>query len=366
MKIGTSHWDRIRIATAIALTARVAGATHFAPGDANGERVANGDHVARAAHADHAPTAQHASNAVEDPPAKHAHDPLAQGSVSFDAALPADLEVVRAPTGHLLVRPTVNGQQPGWFIFDTGAGICVVSTPFVTKLDLASMGSISAVGVGGGENAGLFRASTLTLGRITLRDHPVMTTDLSFLEAHLGKEIVGVIGYGVLSQCVAEMDLVTPRVALFEPASYALARGEWTPMDIETRIPAVRARFEGREGLFSLDTGSNTPLAFNAAAVREWSLLENREVTDGKKGGVGGFVPIKRGIVDWVEFAGVRQEKVSTTFAVEDKGTDAETRRQGTIGADLLRPFSIVTDYAAKRIAFRPREVMDATPATSR
>jgi len=44
--------------------------------------------------------------------------------------------VKRAPTGHPLVKPVVNGQDTGWFIFDTGAGIGCVSTPHVESLVL--------------------------------------------------------------------------------------------------------------------------------------------------------------------------------------------------------------------------------------
>jgi hypothetical protein len=45
------------------------------------------------------------------------------------------------------------------------------------------------------------RADSVTLGPITLGDHPFMTTDLTFLAPFLGREIAGVIGYGVLSRC---------------------------------------------------------------------------------------------------------------------------------------------------------------------
>jgi len=292
---------------------------------------------------------------------------LSQGPASFDPALSPGLEVVRVKTGHLLVRPKVNGREAGWFIFDTGAGICVVSTPHVEALQLTPAGDIDALGVGGGESAGLHRAATLSLGPITLRDHPFMTTDLSFLETHLGKEIAGVIGFGVLSRCVAEIDLVTPRVALHDPATFELPAGEWgewTPIELDTRIPVVQARFEDREGLFSLDTGSNSAVSFHEPAVRKWKLLAGREVSDAKLGGVGGFVDAKKGVVEWFELGGVRQEKVSATFALETKGTHAQSRIDGTIGAELLAKFVLVTDYAMERIAFRPREV--TLPAQAR
>lgn len=289
-------------------------------------------------------------------------DHLSQGTVSFDPALPRALEVMRLKTGQLCVRPTINGHAAGLFIFDTGAGICVVSTPHAGELELTPAGDIDTVGIGGGESAKLFRASTLSLGNMTLHDHPVMTTDLSFLQAYVGEEIAGVIGFGVLSRCVAEMDLSTPRISLHDPATFALAAGTWTSIELDDRTPAVHARCEDREGLFQLDTGSNSAVTFQEATVRKWKLLENRDVTDAKLGGVGGFIAAKKGVIEWIEFGGLRQTRVLATFPIEAKGAHASEGRDGSIGADLLRPFVLFIDYAGKRIAFVPREAAQAKP----
>lgn len=281
---------------------------------------------------------------------------LTTGRVEFDTAQPAALEIKRTPTGHLLVRPTINGVQPGWFIFDTGAGICVVSTPHTEEFNLISAGSVDAEGVGGSAAKPLYRATTLMLGPVTLHDEPIMATDLSFLKQFLGEEIVGVVGFGVLSACVTELDIAGPRIALFDPAGYTLGEGEWSPLNIDDRIPVVRAKFEDREGLFRIDTGANGFVTFHQPAVEKWKLLEGREalgpVTDSKLGGVGGFVKAKKGTVAWFELGGVRRENIEATFALEAKGTFADTRKDGNIGAELLRPFTIVLDYGGKRVAF--------------
>jgi hypothetical protein len=290
--------------------------------------------------------------------APDAHDStlLAQGESSFDPETPAELAVERAPTGHLLVRPRINGQEAGWFIFDTGAGICVVSTAHQEPLGLAAAGQVDAVGTGGSASKGVYRAEIVTLGPITLRDHPIMTTDLSFLTPFLGREIAGVIGYGVLSRCVTEIRLgderQSPRVALHDPAAYELASGEWTELVLHQRIPAVKARFEEHEGLFHIDTGANGWVTFNQPAVEEWKLLEGREVVGAQLGGVGGFVAAKKGSVAWFELAGLRQENVTATFATEAKGNYAATGLAGSIGGELLRPFTLVLDYEKQRIAF--------------
>lgn len=280
---------------------------------------------------------------------------IAPGAASFDAAAPAELQVRRAPTGHLLVRPVVNGRDAGWFIFDTGAGICCVSTPRVEELGLQPAGSLQALGVGGGEGAALWRASELRLGPLVLRDHPLMATDLSFLREHLGEEIAGVVGYGVLARCVAELDLVAPRIALHDPAAFDADGTAWSRLDLEGRVPTVEARYEGRDGRFRLDTGSNSAVTFHEPAVREGALLDGRETSEARLGGVGGFVAARRGRLASFELGGVVQHDVQADFALEAKGTFADATRTGNLGAGMLRPFVLVLDYGGGRLALRPR-----------
>lgn len=292
------------------------------------------------------------SVAQPTPAASRAADPLALGTARFDVGKPATLDVVRAKTGHLLVRPVINGRAAGAFIFDTGAGTCVISTPHIEEFGLTPAGEVQSAGIGGSQTSKVYRASTLSLGPVTFENHPVMAADLSFLKAYLDEEIVGVIGYGVLSRVVAEIDLATPRIALHDPAQYTLTAGTWSPLLLDDRVPAVRVRFEDHDALLKIDIGSNMALSFHEPAVRKWSLLEGRELADVQKGGVGGFIAAKRGAIRWIEVGGVRQENVLALFALEAKGVNADTSRDGHIGVPLLARFLLVMDYGRKRVAF--------------
>ena len=282
---------------------------------------------------------------------------LARGRASFVPGVSGELEVKRAPTGHLLVRPVINGIKAGWFIFDTGAGICVVSTPHAAEYSLDSAGEIDSTGVGGHVKNKLYTAKRMEVGPLVLKDHAIMATDLSFLKQFLQDDIAGVLGYGIFEASVVEMSLAQPRIEIHDPAKFELAKGAiWTPLSLDGRIPAVKATFEGHEGLFRIDTGANGMVTFHEPAVRKWKLLEGRETTEAKLGGVGGFVNAKRGTVAWFELGGVRQEKITAEFAIEAKGTFAESVKDGNIGSDLLKRFTLVFDYGKERVAFVPRE----------
>jgi predicted aspartyl protease len=298
-----------------------------------------------------------AQSATSAPASSAARDEqLRQGPATFDAAAPAALEVKKARTGHLLVRPLVNGQPAGWFIFDTGAGVCCVATARVDELKLERHGEIQSTGGGGGAASPLYRARELRLGPLTCTDHPLMGVDLAFLETHLGEPISGIVGFGVLTRCVAVVDLTTPTIALYDPAHYQLAHGAWTSLDLSARVPVVTARAEGHEGRFLLDTGDHGHLSFNEPTVRKWDLLAGRDVTDRQLGGVGGFIAAKQGTVAKLEFGGLTLTDVPASFALEAKGTYGQTERAGKIGAGVLERFVLVVDYGQQRLALQARD----------
>lgn len=314
--------------------------------------ILNGAVISRAQHSTSAPASSPAS-------APSKEELVKLGKTTFDAGVPAELEVKKARTGHLLVRPVVNGHPAGWFIFDTGAGVCCVTTSSVADLGLERIGDIEAMGGGDKTNAPMYRARELTLGPLHCADHPLMAVDLAFLEQHLGEKISGIVGFGVLSRCVAVVDLDRATISLHDPAHYTLSRGTWTALDLSERVPLITATFEGHEGRFLLDTGDHGHVSFYEPAVRKWNLLEGRTVTDSKLGGVGGFIAAKTGTIAKLELGGLTLDDVPATFALEAKGTNAQTDRAGKIGAGVLQRFLLVIDYGQQRVALQPRAAGD-------
>lgn len=274
----------------------------------------------------------------------------------FDPAVSPKLEVVKAPTGHVLVHPLVNGKDVGWFIFDTGAGANVISTPVIGELGLEGFGEVGANGVGGDSKAVFCRPATLTLGPVTMEEPLMVGIDLSFLEQHMGRKIAGLVGYNLLARVTAKVDMVTPAIEIHDPATFDDAGVRWEELVIDQRVPYVRAKFEDHEGLFRLDTGVGSgTVSMHEPAVRELKLLEGRETKDSKAGGVGGYVNIKSGELAWFEIAGKRTEKVEADFATEAKGSFADPWSMGNIGGGLLRPWVLVMDYTKGRIGFIER-----------
>jgi len=276
----------------------------------------------------------------------------------FDPAANPRLEARRARSGHVLVRPLVDGADVGWFIFDSGAGAMCIDPDAAKELGHESFGKVTAVGVAGKTEAGFFRTATFTLGPLTLNDPIFVSLELDFVGAALGEKIAGIVGYEVFARSVVEFQSGdAPILSLHPRETYALAADcAWQPLIIDGTVPCAGGRFEGgREGLFRLDTGADGSISFHSPAVEKWQLLDNRETGTSIAGGVGGMKAIKTGELEWFELGGRRFEQVPAQFYTEKVGAFADQDLDGNVGLGLLGQFRMVFDYGGARVAFAPR-----------
>jgi hypothetical protein len=273
------------------------------------------------------------------------------------------IELEKAPTGHLLVHPTVAGKDLGWFIFDTGAAVNVLSTPIVEEAGFDGFGSEQVGGVGGIVESKFHQPGALVLGPLRAEQPVFLSMDLAFLEAFLGRRIAGVIGYPTMLAGVFELDMLTPSLRVHppnhEPERTAAGATPWQEMVIYNAHSCVYATFEGdRRGLFTLDTGMGQGgVTFSGPAVEAYRLLEGRSVKDANVGGVGGFRKAKAGTIEWLQLGSRRFDSVAAMFPVDAHGHTASQYVTGTLSAKLLEPFTTVFDYRNQRIAFVPREI---------
>lgn len=282
--------------------------------------------------------------------------PQAPGDVKFDHSVSPALETRRAKSGHVLVRPLIDGEDRGWFIFDTGAGINVLDTTTAKALACREVGSVPAVGTVGSVNSPLLRAKSMTLGPVTIEDPLFIGVDFSGISAALGENIAGVIGFPVIWRAVTEIDSEQGAVSLHDPALRDQLAVEWSPLTLYNRHSCMPASFEGHDGVFVLDTGAgSSSVIFHAPATERLGLLKGRETTDSMLGGVGGFSGAKAGEVKWFELAGVRFENLPVRFATESKGAMADAYLLGNIGGALLKGRVLIVDYQAGRFALVER-----------
>ncbi len=274
----------------------------------------------------------------------------------FDAAVSPAIEIKKAKTGHHLVKALVNGQDIGWFIFDSGAGTEVLSTKAAEKLGLKLFGKLPVKGVGGSVDSGFYRPDSLVVGPMTIDKPLFVGLDLSMLSGLMGDEIAGVVGYGILGRSTVVVDDAAGSIELHDPDKFHLEGAAWTEVLLYGRHAVIKGAVEGHEGYLRLDTGAaQTTITMHAPAVAKYKMLEDRELSNVMLGGVGGMIEARSGKIKSIEFGGRKTENVEATFALPDKGAMNDPGTLGNVGGALLKPFILVFDYPNRRMAFIPR-----------
>ncbi len=303
--------------------------------------------------------------------------------VHFDPDLPADVEVFRARSGHLFVRPRLAGQDVGWFIFDSGAGAMVVDSGVAADLGLQELGEVLAVGVVASAPTRFLGASSFELGPMSWDEVVLVELDLAFLEGLLGIPVAGIVGYELFGRAVLDLESgpmpVSPgdldedgepdpppalarggRLGIHDPATFEPPAGtSFARVIFEGHSPCVEASFPTPAGpvtrWFRLDTGADGSVTFHAPAVKQHRLLANRDTNHVGFGGVGGRSSGYGGELEWFQLGGRRFEAFEASFATTEVGTFSDPYTAGNIGQELLEPFRILFDYPRDRIALVAR-----------
>ena len=273
----------------------------------------------------------------------------------FDPSIPNELDTQKLFSGHVLVHPTIDGEDVGWFILDTGAGGMCIDRAVAEDLGLETIGEVVAVGVSGRETTRFRQGASFALGPLRYDGPIYVELDLAFLSDVFGEEIAGIVGYELFARSIVEFEPTTGHASIFEPSSYTLEGADWQPMILDARVPAVEADFEGHTGHFRLDTGAGGTVTFHSPTVKAHDLLAGRELTRAGAGGVGGMTATWRGTLAWFELAGHRFESPTVEFAETEIGGLSDPYLAGNLGQGFLEPFRLVLDYANARIAFVER-----------
>jgi hypothetical protein len=277
--------------------------------------------------------------------------------VVFQPDIPSSLEVKRAISGHLLVRPKVNGKDVGWFILDSGAEVMVIDSKVADDLKLQKVGQIALTGVGGTIKSSFRNVADFTLGPATMQRILFTEIDLGQIGGFLGIKLAGIVGGDFFRRTIVSIDLNKPAVDVNARDGFALTGGEWLPLRFSTGNPAVEASVDGApKAWYRFDTGADGTLTFHSPFVKRNKLLEGRKTTESNSGGVGGQIVTRMGQVKWFELAGHRFESPTVVFATGATGAFAEPYLAGNIGQEFMKPFKIVLDFTGSRIALLPRE----------
>ncbi len=131
---------------------------------------------------------------------------------------PAPIRVQQLPLlPFLFAEVSINGQGPFRFLVDTGATQTVMSEKVATKLGLKKIATNIMFGVGGEGKveAPMFRADSIKVGEVTVRNIAIGTMDNPLLDLIMD----GMLGPSLLSDFVVTIDYPRSQIELVEESS---------------------------------------------------------------------------------------------------------------------------------------------------
>ena len=267
----------------------------------------------------------------------------------------------------IYMQASLNGSQPLWMMLDTGSSVTVFDEPVSKTLGIRFLGEGNAYGPGQGSSQKLAFAShaTLSFAGAELGDQTVATLPLEWFSREVGRSTDGFLGSNVFRNYVVEIDYANQVLHLHDPTTYSYSgSGQRLPLQfIWDNIPSVRAQVlaqDGTEvsGVFLIDSGATSALwltkAFSNAHPEFLSAKDTIEVPNVVA--VGGELSARVGWVPAIRLGGFVVSMPFTQFSQNTSGILATPDLAGIIGAQMLRRFTVIFDYAHREMILDPNE----------
>ncbi len=309
-----------------------------------------------------APAERHAVAMVERS-ASHGPTAGASNASAVRAAFPPGQQAVELPfrlvSNKIIVPVRVNSQGPFDFVLDTGATSALFDAPEAAEsLDVEIVGRAMVAGAGneGPKPIDLARNVTFDVGGMTLTGAQLAITPAGGPPLMPGSDWQGVFGDQLFTSTVVEIDWQQERLVLHDPQHYV------APSD----VVAVPLRVAGghvyvdatvvTEGEVAktlelvVDTGANHALSLAPSAGKRPS----RKIADTTLGyGLSGPLRGDVGRVRSLRLGETTLYDVLTNFPAHQLSTTIHSGVDGNLGAEVLRRFDTIFDYANERMLLR-------------
>ncbi len=274
---------------------------------------------------------------------------------------------------NLIIIPAfINGSDTLKFVLDTG-----VSHTTVTSLDGTSGISfnfareIELYGLGSGREVKAYHSfgNVVELPGIVGFNHNViiLKDEFDHLSQGLGTQINGLMGYDVFDGFTVEIDYASKKLTLYDPKYYRakkrntmLKKSKSIDIEVYRRKPYVQATLtdENHEALplnLLIDSGASQAISLFQSTNENLVIPENSLYTFigvGLSGELYGHI----GRVDKLVISDFSFKKPIVTYPDETSVqiVDQSIERSGSLGAEILKRFTVVFDYHGKEMLLKP------------
>ncbi len=248
-------------------------------------------------------------------------------------------------------RATIDGEDVGFFLIDTGSSLTVVDKAVADRLNLPQVGRGRVRGVGGVEEVTYSVIQNLKVDRLSVGPHRAATVDLSSFNRSIGWRIAGILGINTLRQHVFTIDYAKAAVIIHENGYLPPPGAAAMQMHPVSQLPAVVAKL-GREDAadrvyLQLDTGSNAFLTLPYVYIsKRLDLLAGKRNLQRQSFGVGGASKNIQSHIDHLSIFGQTYRSAPLGVEVDSPNGFYRDTPVGRVGNRLMHRYRITVDWA--------------------
>jgi hypothetical protein len=267
----------------------------------------------------------------------------------------------------IYIQASINGSHLLWMMLDTGSSVTVFDQTVSKMLGIRFLGegNVDGPGQGSVQKLAFANHATLMFAGEELGGQTVATLPLEWFSREVGRSTDGFLGSNVFRNYVVEIDYAKQVLRFHDPAGYCYSgSGQHLPLQfIWNDIPTVHAEVVSQDGtaidgVFLVDSGATTAIwltkAFSEAHPEILSAQDMIEVPN--VAAVGGELSARLGRVPAIRLGGFLVSNPLTQFSQNTSGILANPDLAGIIGAQMLRRFRVVFDYAHGEMILEPNE----------
>jgi len=303
---------------------------------------------------------------LDDPMGPLAADP---NTVYRPVQRPIRLPVEISAQHSIFVQASLNGSRPLWFLLDSAGGSpLIVDRRRAVEMRLPVDGK--GLGIGAGEE--LFQVTysqgvSINVAGLQLNDQIVAATPLDNLRRYAGRDLDGILGYGLFSRFVVEVHYASGTVNLYEPGSYQYTgRGQILPATLDGKHFCITAKINidgvgPLDAKLMVDTGAGQILTtLNTPYVDSHRLLSDgwNKATSRVQVGLGGETRVFAAHARALELGRFVFHDLTVELSRDRRGLMASADFDGILGGEMLRRFKVIFDHSRQRIILEPEPQM--------
>jgi hypothetical protein len=258
----------------------------------------------------------------------------------------------------VIIKLTINDRGPYNFILDSGVGIMIITEPkLIDSLSIPYKRILHLAGVGVGEDYEAYVTAPLKIEIPGIRSvgvgAAIFKKDHFGLSNYVGIPIHGLLGYEFFNKLVIKLNFTDSTLTAYKPGKLKkLKKFDTIPIFIENNKPYITTTIRFCDGSIRkckliVDIGAGHPLSLDNHGVNQWPT----EKAIAANLGMGLTGPISGEIsrVNQLSIGKYGLNNVLSSFP-ETQNTAYFTTRDGNLGMDVLKRFTVVFDYENNRM----------------